>query len=243
MANSKQSIINNHVYYHGSNNGKITRFNPPSPDKPLFVTSDIEYANVYVKANTVNGHSRLHESDDGKVYLIKLNSKKIKLFDATSNIDIERLKDIWPEYLLKAFKLKKYSIWSVFKYIVPDFIAYYGICDEDKEKFRKWIETNVEDELGSDLVIDGVVYICNEGKFKSAFKDIFKKVKIEDKQSTWDALFKSIAVFNHSLVDLGYNAFRNIERTRNVVTNDAIGIMSVDALESLSPVPLSSVES
>lgn len=226
------------IYFHGSNNGKIDKFNPPNFSKPLFVTSDIDYANEYLEAVTVDGRSQFKEDDDGgKVYMVSLNAAKIKLFDATKSSDISRLKKLWPEYIMKSLELRKYSIWSVFRYMLPALVAFYNKpVLKDVDKFKAWVEKDFPDELGADLLVDGVVEI--DKKRGKQMEKIIHGVVASDRDSMWHALFQVIAVFNASLLALGYNAFRNIERKKKVQTNDSIGLMDPETIDSLVPKPL-----
>ena len=235
---NESEIDSSKIYFHGSNNGKISKFDPPNFYKPLFVTSDIDYANAYIEATTVNGRSQFKEDDDGgKVYMVSLNAAKIKLFDAMKSSDISRLKKLWPEYIMKSLELRKYSIWSVFIYMLPALVAFYNTpVLKDVDKFRSWVEKDFPDELGTDLLVDGVVEI--DKKRGKQMEKILHGVVSSDRDSMWRALFQTIAVFNASLLALGYNAFRNIERKKKVQTDDSIGLMSVETIDSLVPKPL-----
>lgn len=235
---NESEIDSSKIYFHGSNNGKISKFDPPNFYKPLFVTSDIDYANAYIEATTVNGRSQFKEDNGGgKVYMVSLNAKKIKLFDATKSSDIARLKSVWPEYIIKSLELRKYSIWSVFRYMLPALVAFYNDpIKKDVDKFRTWIENEFSDELGTDLLVDGVVKIHK--KRGKQMEKILKGVDPDSKASMWQALFKAIAIFNASLLALGYNAFRNVERMKRARTDDSVGLMSVETIDSLVPKPL-----
>lgn len=228
----------NTIYFHGSNNGKIDRFNPPSYSKPLFVTSDIDYANSYLEAVTVDGHSQFKEdADNGKIYIVSLNAPKINLFDATKSSDIASLKNVWPDYIIKSLELRKYSIWSVFRYMLPMLATYYSkSIGKNADKFKTLAKKEFVDELGVDLLVDGIIEI--DKKRGHDMEKIFHDIDMTSRDSMWHALFQTISIFNKSLLALGYNAFRNIERKKKIQTNDAIGLMTPETIDSLVPKPL-----
>ena len=227
------------LYFHGSNNGKITKFRPPSPERPLFVTADIDYANAYLDAVSVNGRSKFNEDKDpGKVYMMSLNPDKINLFNATKQSDIDKLEGVWPKYIIDSISKKEWSIWSIFKWIVPFLHKYYCDFDKDPRKLKAYLEKEqVKDEFGISELVFGIEEI--DVMYGDKLEPVFKQNKGKDsKEAEWDELFFIIKIFNMSLVELGFNAFLNIEHVGNTKTDKAIGLFSPDCLDSLTPTPL-----
>ena len=235
------------LYFHGSSNGSIQKFYSPSPMYPLFVTADIDYANEYVNAAHPNGHAKFDEdNDEGKVYLVDIDFSKVKLFDASDEDDRKKMEPYWPAYILDELKDRKYSIWSTFKYVFPNLKKFYVEYEKDFDKFSNDIRNDKDfnDEMGVDAFLDGIKFI-NE-RYENTLTEIFKpsEEKTEDVADEIE-LFNVIALFNQTLADNDYNAFRNTEimrvtknRKQEIKTNHSIGIMDESCVKDLCPKPL-----
>lgn len=226
------------LYFHGSANGKISKFTVPSPARPLFVTADIDYANEYLRAAHVKGRAKFNESDDsGKVYLFDLDFENINLFDGTNPEDLEKIKKWWPPYITDQLRDNKYSIWSIFKHMLKPLRAFM-YDDKWRRDFSRWSEyvsslTDFEDEQGFEKYCEGIAFL------DSMYGMYILKLYTSDVDDD-DILYALIALFNRTLVHEGFNAFKNHEimRKTNIESDYAIGLMSPACVKSLSPVPL-----
>lgn len=234
------NIETDKLYFHGSANGNIKKFYAPTPAAPLFVTADIDYANEYLQAAHPNGHAKFNEDESpGKVYLVDLDFSKIKMFDASDESDRERMKKYWPSYILDQLKTRRYSIWSVFRYAVPQMRKFYVDYKRNFNEFSTAIKNDVsfKDDMGKDIFLQVIQFM--DKLYGNELTKIFAS------KSADDALFDIIALFNKTLMKQGYNAFRNTEvmratnkRKTAIKTNNVIGIMDDDCIKDLSPKPL-----
>lgn len=240
------NIDTNKLYFHGSENGNIKRLYAPTPEKPLFVTADIDYANEYLQAAHPNGHAKFDENESpGKVYLIDLDFDDIKMFDARVKEDKEKLVSHWPPYILDQLSEKDYSIWSVFRYLVPTLKRFYVDFNRNFQTFSDDInaDNRFEDEMGKDVLLDGIKFINQ--KYGNKILALFNANKPDEDPEFDNVLFGIIAIFNNTLVKENFNAFRNTEtlkagklRQAEIKTTTAIGIMDKECIKDFCPKPL-----
>lgn len=240
------TIDSDKLYFHGSENGNIKRLYAPTPEKPLFVTADIDYANEYLQAAHPNGHAKFDEDESpGKVYIIDLDFDDIKLFDARIKDDKDSLEHHWPPYILDQLAEKDYSIWSVFRYLIPTLKKFYIDFNRDFVKFSKYIQTdkNFEDEMGKESLLDGIQII--DEKYGDKILSLFSENNPDEDPDFDNVLFGIITMFNNTLVEEGFNAFRNTETLRagklrqaEIKTTTAIGIMDKECIKDFCPKPL-----
>lgn len=240
------TIDSDKLYFHGSENGNIKRLYAPTPEKPLFVTADIDYANEYLQAAHPNGHAKFDEDESpGKVYLIDLNFDEIKMFDATVEKDKEKLEKHWPPYILDQLAQGEYSIWSVFKYLLPNLTKFYIDSKRDFITLSNNLinDTSFKDDMGVESVLEAIKFI--DENYGDKIVKLYQQNKHEEDPDYDNVLFGIIALFNKTLAKEDFNAFRNTEtlkagkkRKEEIKTKDAIGIMAPECLKDFTTTPL-----
>lgn len=237
------------LYFHGSSNGKISKFREPSPAHPLFVTADIDYANAYIYAAHVNGRAQFNEDDEpGKVYLLSLNADKINMFDALKDEDVALLERRWPKYVVDSIKTKKWSVWSILRRVAMMYRIFNRECDCDASLFTEWLEAKINSGmLDEEMSIESLVdCICIMDASMGPGDDLLCAVIPREEDGPeenpdaqeWRVLGVLSELFNKTLVKLGFNAFRNVESAAGVKTDTAIGLFSPECVNSLTPTPL-----
>lgn len=222
----------NILYFHGTSN-KIEKLKSPSASKPFFVCGDIDYAYTYAYATQINNRSifKIKQEKPGFVYLVKLNSNNINLFDALDNNDISKLSRKYPKYIIENLKEKKWSIWSIFSYINEYLFLYYSKNFGNITTFKKFLlNKKFNDYFDNNLFFNGLNEFIQ--RYSKKLNAIYKS---NDK---WSCLFQLIELFNNSLKELGYNAFINrenvskIQESEKIITKSAIGLFDIDCIDS-----------
>lgn len=226
----KESIqdLSKKTFYHGSEL-KVEEFKiqPPSPEHPIYVTSDKKYAESYTGAN-------------GGVYAIMM-SNKANIFDPDNSSDVEKVKRIFPQLIRivwfgerldwKHKKIATKDLMHVSLELSPTPEATYGNADDER----------LEGGGVVDLLIDADVFDKEEAEEAIDELDAWlDKFGFDYDMSAGTGYFNQIRTIILKILDkLGYMAYAGVEDNGIVaIPAEIYGIFNIDAIAKMSAKPI-----
>lgn len=234
----KESELNPNInYYHGTNN-PLKVIDAPSPYKPFFISPTLEYAIQYAGIGQINDRSDFSiKKQNGYVYIIHLNHNNIKILDCTKDSEIILLAKYYPQYILDNIFYKKYSIWSIFKFLNKQlYILYTKGFKTTNDYFRYLDTTDFQDHFGNIEFKKGLNFLVS--RYRKIYTKIYKSGKSESQ-----CLYLLISLFNLHITKLGFNGFSNIERVEisknKYIYGESIGLFDKSCILNITPKAIS----
>lgn len=241
---TESKILSDRLFFHGSRlNNKLFKINPPTVDSIFFVTSDLDYADMYA----------FDENSGPNIYVVTLK-ESANVFVPWNSSDRDKLD--YPDDVkdLLAFENHYHDPIDVFN-TLNDVVYYSKIFKEYHMNWQeiyygyvsKWCGGDYEQEEQISEMLEAVKFF--EKKIPGVFekKDAAEKLRVEFCRDLKEAGFQMYCTQeltksknSNKIKRYGDRSYsKEKDKSYTIVkSNTCYGVFDVSALDSLYPIPL-----